>query len=139
MIDELIWMAVDLPRPQPMECFRGSKTDNHGMTIGECALDLVGPPGVNKKPIRNPKIDCARTNFSRRSRANILVIGEPRTIPRFRRFVLAEQAGARSCQREPPVGGRFDSWPATARFCGRCHTDSTRERTQADAAAIRSS
>jgi integrase len=39
----------------------------------------------------------------------------------------------------PPIEDRFDAWPASARSFARCHTDSTRERTQAGAAAIRSS
>src|SRR5262249_11181071 len=38
-----------------------------------------------------------------------------------------------------PIGDRFDAWPASARSFARCHTESTRERTQAGAAAIRSS
>src|SRR5262245_6415683 len=70
---------------------------------------------------------------------SFLDIRGPRTIPAFGDLCWLSKQVRRSCQREPPVGGRFDSWPATARFCGRCHTDSTRERTQADAAAIRSS
>src|SRR5262249_44052720 len=45
----------------------------------------------------------------------------------------------RSCRGESPVGDRFDAWPASARSFARCHTESTRERTQAGAAAIRSS
>src|SRR5262245_4901727 len=59
---------------------------------------------------------------------------------RFRRF-LPWLSGRlqRSCRGESPIGDRFDAWPASARSFARCHTDSTRERTQAGAAAIRSS
>src|SRR5215469_4560940 len=52
---------------------------------------------------------------------------------------LAERRLQRSCRGESPIGARFDAWPASARSFARCHTDSTRERTQAGAAAIRSS
>src|SRR5262245_32032880 len=59
---------------------------------------------------------------------------------RFRRF-LPWLSGRlqRSCRGESPMGDRFDAWPASAQSFARCHMDSTRERTQAGAAAIRSS
>src|SRR5262249_38630479 len=59
---------------------------------------------------------------------------------RFRRFLpyLSERL-QRFCRGEPPIGDRFDAWPASARSFARWHTESTRERTQAGAAAIRSS
>src|SRR5262249_44426949 len=59
---------------------------------------------------------------------------------RFRRFLSwLSGRSQRSCRGESPIGDRFDAWPASARSFARCHTESTRERTQAGAAAIRSS
>src|SRR5262245_66321958 len=59
---------------------------------------------------------------------------------RFQRF-LSWLSGRvqRSFRGESPIGDRFDAWPASARSFARCHTDSTRERTQAGADAMRSS
>jgi hypothetical protein len=59
---------------------------------------------------------------------------------RFRRFLswLSEWL-PRACRGASPIGDHFASCPAAARSFARCHTDSTRERAQAGAAAIRSS
>jgi putative ABC transport system substrate-binding protein len=45
----------------------------------------------------------------------------------------------RACRDESSIEDSFHAWPASTRSFARCHTDSTRERTQASAAAIRSS
>jgi len=58
---------------------------------------------------------------------------EPRTILAF-----GSGCSARA-EVSPRSRDRFDAWPASARSFARCHTESTRERTQAGAAAIRSS
>src|SRR5262249_21664653 len=62
-----------------------------------------------------------------------LYLTEPRTILAF-----GSGCSARA-EVSPRSGARFDAWPASARSFARCHTESTRERTQAGAAAIRSS
>src|SRR5262249_46441777 len=61
------------------------------------------------------------------------LLREPRTILAF-----GSGCSARA-EVSPRSGDRFDAWPASARSFARCHTESTRERTQAGAAAIRSS
>ena len=55
---------------------------------------------------------------------------------RFRRFLLLSEQFERSCQGESPIGRLADD---RAVLYARRHTESTRERTQAGAAAIRSS
>src|SRR5262249_15475876 len=62
-----------------------------------------------------------------------IILREPRTILAF-----GSGCSARA-EVSPRSGDRFDAWPASARSFARCHTESTRERTQAGAAAIRSS
>jgi short chain dehydrogenase len=52
---------------------------------------------------------------------------------------LAERVRCSARGKVSPDRGPFDPWPAIAWSFARCHTDSTRDRTQAGAAAIRSS
>ena len=53
--------------------------------------------------------------------------------------VFAEERCRARAEVSPQSGTVFYTWPATAASFARCHTDSARERTQAGAAAIRSS
>jgi hypothetical protein len=66
-------------------------------------------------------------------------IWAPRTIPAFGDFDLRRARLPRACRAGSRIGDLFCTWPATAASFARCHTDSTRERAQAGAAAIRSS
>ena len=102
------------------------------------------PPGGNPV-VGSLPVGCARARNRIFSGLNfphtqtVLLEGTSNN-PRFRRC-LSWLSGRLQhlCRGESPIGDRFDAWPASARSFARCHTDSTRERTQAGAAAIRSS
>ena len=66
--------------------------------------------------------------------------GTSHKVEREPRTILAFGSGCSArAEVSPRSRDRFDAWPASARSFARCHTESTRERTQAGAAAIRSS